>query len=256
MGAASDFEFRNRFWIFGGCFWLGFTTYWFGDQNAGASLVDALGHLSGVPPADWQYHAIFAAAAMFCLANAAIRTWATSYLKASVMVDHQLHTKNLVADGPYRFVRNPLYFGNILLAVGIGFMASRIGFFILVIAMIVFSYRLILREEAGIASAQGDSYRAYCAAVPRLVPSLSPKLPPAGAQPNWIDAFLGEAFMWVMALAVVVFAISLRQVLFFVVLGSSFVVYGICYAAIVKRQKKGTAGAQSLDAEHPPRQVG
>ena len=44
--------------------------------------------------------------------------------------------------------------------------------------------------------------------------------------------------MWILALSVVVFAITLKQRIFFVVLGSAFVVYAICYAVIRKREKK------------------
>lgn len=137
----------------------------------------------------------------------------------------------------YRYVRNPLYFGNILLAIGFGLMASRIGFVILVLGMLLFDYRLILREEAGIAMNQGDSFRAYCAAVPRLLPSLRPQLASGGRVPNWPDGFLGEAFMWVMVASVATFAITLNMNVFFVVLASSFVVYAICLAIIKRRHK-------------------
>jgi hypothetical protein len=44
--------------------------------------------------------------------------------------------------------------------------------------------------------------------------------------------------MWVLALSVVTFAVTLNQRVFFVVLGSAFVVYAICYAVIRTRQKK------------------
>ena len=54
----------------------------------------------------------------------------------------------LLADGPYRYVRNPLYLGNIFMAVGIGLMASRTGFFILSLGMTLFVFRLILREQS------------------------------------------------------------------------------------------------------------
>lgn len=255
MGA-SDFEFKYRFWIFGAPFWLAFLTYSFGDQNAGAALVDGLARLRGTPAADWRYHIIFGIAALFCIAGAAVRTWATAYLKSEVMVDKQLHTSRLVADGPYRYVRNPLYFGNIVLAIGFGLMATRIGFFILVIGMTVFSYRLILREEAGIEAAQGESYRAYCAAVPRLLPALRPRVPSSGATPNWGDGFLGEAFMWTLAASVAAFSITLKQVVFFAVVGSAFVVHFICYAIISKRSKRKAADAQSSSAERPTKSVG
>jgi protein-S-isoprenylcysteine O-methyltransferase Ste14 len=238
MLAASDFEFKSRFWIFGAIFGIAFFSYSFDHQNAGAALVDWIARLRRAPTPDWEYHAIFAIAALFCIANAAVRTWGTAYLNPEVMVDMRLHTSRLVADGPYRYLRNPLYFGNILLAIGFGLMASRVGFCILVLGMIAFDYRLILREEAAISATQGDGYRAYCAAVPRLLPAIRPQLPSGGAMPNWKDGLLGEAFMWMLALSVVAFAITLSQTIFFVVLGSAYVVYGICYVVIIKRKKK------------------
>jgi hypothetical protein len=41
--------------------------------------------------------------------------------------------------------------------------------------------------------------------------------------------------MWVMAASVATFAITLNMNVFFVVLASSFVVYGICLAIIKRR---------------------
>ena len=233
--SASDFEFRYRFWIICALFGIAFSTYSIDAQNTGATLVQWIARLRGTTATDADYHAIFALAALFCIAAALVRTWGTAYLNPEVMVDGRMHTSRLVADGPYRYVRNPLYFGNILLAIGFGLMASRIGFVILVLGMLLFDYRPILREEAGLAIDQGDSFRAYRAAVPRLLPALRPQLASGGRVPNWPDGFLGEAFMWVMAASVATFAITLNMNVFFVVLASSFVVYGICLA-IIKRQ--------------------
>ena len=241
MGRASNFEFKYRFWIFGALFWVSFAVYSIDHQNSGAAMVDWIARSAGHTASDAAYHVIFAIAALFCIAAAALRTWGTAYLNPEVMVDNRLHTSRLVADGPYRQVRNPLYLGNILLAIGFGFMASRLGFCILVLGMIVYARRLILREEAGIAGSQGDSYRAYCAAVPRLWPSFRPRLPASGARPDWSGGLLGEAFMWVLATSVVAFAVSLNQKIFYVVLASSFAVYGICYLFIRKRNKGNTA---------------
>ena len=233
--AASDFEFRYRFWIFGALFGIAFSTYALDPQNTGATLVEWIARLRGTTAIEADYHAIFTVAALFCIAAALVRTWGTAYLNPEVMVDMQMHTSRLVADGPYRYVRNPLYFGNILLAFGFGLMASRIGFVILVLGMVLFDYRLILREEAGIAVSQGESFRAYCAAVPRLLPALGPQLPSGGHVPNWPGGFLGEAFMWVMAASVATFAITLNMKVYFVVLASSFAVYAVCLAIIKRR---------------------
>ena len=235
--ASSNFEFKYRFWIFGALFCVAFSSYSIDHQNTGAMLAEWIARLRGTTATTMDYHAIFAVAALFCIAAALVRTWGTAYLDPEVMVDMQMHSSRLVADGPYRYVRNPLYFGNILLAIGFGLMASRIGFAVLVLGMVAFDYRLILREEAGIAASQGDSFRAYCAAVPRLLPALRPKLPTGGGVPNWRGGLLGEAFMWVMAAAVVAFAITLNLNVYFVVVAAAFVVYAICLA-IIRRRKK------------------
>jgi len=49
--------------------------------------------------------------------------------------------------------------------------------------------------------------------------------------------------MWMLAASVVVFAITLSQTIFFVVLGSAYAVYAVCYAVIVKRKKRTSADA-------------
>jgi protein-S-isoprenylcysteine O-methyltransferase Ste14 len=237
MFAASNFEFKFRFWIFGFLFWIAFSTYAFDQQNSGAWIADQIANWSGALSGHAAAHLVFAVGALSCVAAASLRTWGTAYLNPEVMVDAQMHTTRLVADGPYRYVRNPLYLGNVFLAIGFGLMASRIGFAVLVLGILFFSYRLILREEAGILASQGESYRAYCAAVPRLFPSLVPKLPASGAKPKWGDGLLGEAFMWLLATSVIAFMITLNLKIFYFVLASAFIAYGLCYAVIRKRQK-------------------
>lgn len=238
MLAASNFEFRNRFWMIGAIFGVAFWVYAADHQTAGVVLAEWIAHLRGHTATDSDYRWVFAGASLFAIVAAAIRTWATAYLNSEVMIAKRVQTSRLVADGPYRYVRNPLYLGNILLAIGFGLMASRVGCAILIVGMTVFVYRLILREEAGIAARQGDSYRAYCAAVPRLLPALRPQLPSAKGAPSWADGFLGEAFMWVLAASLVAFTATLKQQVFFVLLGSSFVVYAACLAIIKLRHKR------------------
>jgi hypothetical protein len=149
------------------------------------------------------------------LAAAAIRTWASAYLHRQIVRDSLLHAERLVADGPYRWVRNPLYFGTILLAIGLGSMASRSGFVvlvfgILVFGILVFSYRLIFREEAQLLASQGETYRRYLKAFPPLWPSIIARVAPAGARPRWPQAFFGETFFWAFAAASIGFAATLN----------------------------------------------
>ena len=178
---ATKAEFENRFWIIGGVFSIGFVLYAFDHVNAAEALARLMVGPAGMSSsrAGYVIRAIFAAASLTVTAAALLRSWAEAYLKSSVVHDSALHSESLVADGPYRYVRNPLYLGNILLAAGMGTMASRAGFFFILIGMTLVVYRLILREEAGLAESQGAGFLRYCDAVPRLCPRCAPASPPA-----------------------------------------------------------------------------
>ena len=96
----SAFEFRNRFWMFGLIFGLGFWLYALDHVNSVQYLINiTIGANS--PHADLPARCALAFAAL-------PRTWARSYLRSDVMQDHDLREEKLVASGPYRHVRNPL----------------------------------------------------------------------------------------------------------------------------------------------------
>ena len=127
-----------------------------------------------------------------------------------------------------------------------GLMASRLGFAVLVLGNAVFVYRLIFREEAGLEAAQGENYSAYCAAVPRLIPALFPRVPSAGSVPNYAAGFLGELFFWAFTASLLVFAVTLNLKLYFCVIVSAFVVYTLSLIAIKRRGRRtGIANPES-----------
>lgn len=207
---ASEFEFRHRWWVIFFLFFVAFSAYSVDPVNSGAAIATWVARRLGTARADDSYRLVFACGAILLAFAAILRTWGTAYLQAEVMRDAKVHTERLVADGPYRYVRNPLYLGNILMAVAIGLMASRIGFLVLSLGMTVFVVRLLLREEAELARDRGESYRLYCAAVPRLVPSAVPLVPPAGNPPHWGQAFRAELMAWLMALSMAAFAATMN----------------------------------------------
>jgi len=224
---ATKAEFENRFWVIGGVFGIGFSLYVLDHVNAAVALT---GLIVGPAGMDTQrayqvVRGIFAAGSLAVAAAALLRSWAEDYLHSSVVHDSALHSENLVADGPYRYVRNPLYLGNILMAAGLGTMASRAGFFFIPIGMTLVVYRLILREEAGLAESQGAGFRRYCDAVPRLLPALRPGVPASGTRPNWLDGLTGETFMWGCAIGIAVFTVSLQLLHFWIVMGAGFAIY-------------------------------
>lgn len=213
---ATEFEFRHRFWVIFTVFAAGFAAYAVDRQSTSA----ALAHGSRIGT-----QAILGAGALLAAAAAALRTWASAFLRTPVVKDQQLHADRLVADGPYRYLRNPLYLGTLALAVCFGLMASRVGFLVIVGGLLIVVYRLIGREEAALARSQGSAYAAYRARVPRLWPALTPRVPASGARAAWGQAFAGELMMWAFALAAATFAVTLDRRLFYAFLVLGFIGY-------------------------------
>jgi protein-S-isoprenylcysteine O-methyltransferase Ste14 len=223
---ASEFEFNNRFWIIGVLFGLGFAPlYQLDHVNFAVGLLRWVAPSLNLdsPQGTIWVQVIFASAALLIFAAALLRTWATAYLRPEIVHDPDIHSEALLADGPYRWVRNPLYLGTILMTAGLGTMASRLGWVFLTVSMTVFQYRLIFREEAGLTTTQGESYRAYLRAVPRLFPALLPRVPSGTTKPRWGPALLGELFFWLFGLGVLCFAITLKLTPTLIMIGVALV---------------------------------
>jgi protein-S-isoprenylcysteine O-methyltransferase Ste14 len=243
---ATEFEFRYRFWLIALLYSAGFWCYAIDHVNAGEAMarrVAAHALESGRISERSLLRAVFALGALVVILAAVIRTWAAAYLRSEVVHDSHLHAEALVADGPYRYVRNPLYLGGVLLAIGFGLLASRLGFAFIVAGISLLYYRLTLREEAALLETQGQSYRQFLATVPRLVPSLQPRVPSAGAKPRWGQAFLGETFMWLFAFTASAFAATLSPRVFYLSLGLSLAGYWLTML-VVSRRRRNAALAQ------------
>jgi protein-S-isoprenylcysteine O-methyltransferase Ste14 len=84
-------------------------------------------------------------------------------------------TRNLVAVGPYRYVRNPMISGVALMLLGeaLFWSSTAVGLWaggFLIINHVYF----ILAEEPGLEQRFGDAYRDYKAHVPRWIPRARP----------------------------------------------------------------------------------
>jgi len=136
-------EFRHRSILNLIHFWIAFQLYSVDHTN----VVWAFVHWNN-PRGDSIARIVFGFAALLLGLAATLRTWAATYLRSEVVHDPALHTEALVADGPYRHVRNPLYLGTFLMSTGLGFLASRSGFVVLDAGAAIRILRLIGREEA------------------------------------------------------------------------------------------------------------
>jgi protein-S-isoprenylcysteine O-methyltransferase Ste14 len=237
---ATNWEFKNRAMLFGMVFAFTFPLYALDSQNSSATLANWFAPRFHMNP-DRLAQLLIGCGALVLVVAAFIRTWASAYLHAEVVYASEVKTQTLVADGPYRFVRNPLYLANALMAIALGAMMSRLGSIVAILVMLLFCYRLIFREEADLRTTQGDSYQRYCAAVPRLLPALTPRTASSGRPANWRAGFKAEAWYWGFAASEVVFAITLKMVFFFVILTASILLFWVSTALFQKKPKDETA---------------
>ncbi len=233
---ATDFEFANRWWLFGVLFGAPFFTFAFDHAPFGLRIARLI-----APRAHWSIdttlHVVFGVAAGVLVVAALLRTWGSSYLGRDVVHDHDLRSESLRADGPFRHVRNPLYFGNILMAFAVGTIAPIAGCAIIIAAVTVYCYRLIGREEHELRATQGERYIAYFNAVPRLLPSLRPRTACTGATPDLRNGLAAEAYFWSFAFGLSAFAITLNILWFYGGLVASPLVSWLAGLALARSQR-------------------
>lgn len=99
----------------------------------------------------------------FGLGGLALMIWGFMTLQRhrTTVMPHQ-GVDHLVTDGPYRFRRNPIYLGEVLLMLGMAELTKNIWF---VIVALVFALLLtvlqIIPEERHLEAKFGDTYRDY-----------------------------------------------------------------------------------------------
>src|SRR5580700_1157202 len=111
---------------------------------------------------------------VLCFIGATIRYWASGYLRKD---------SRPAVGGPYGFVRNPLYLGTYLMALGTALAIENwalLGLMTVLFA-VVYHY-IILDEETKLHRIFGQSYSQYQASVPRFFPRIWPPLFPAPKQ--------------------------------------------------------------------------
>jgi len=136
--------------------------------------------------------AVIVCGALIAAMGAAFRIWGSAWLGHSVVLHSQMQSRSLMADGPYRYVRNPLYLGVVCMIAALSLLMPATGALFVLIAVPVFLYCLILGEEQFLVTQIGEPYRIYLRTVPRLFPRLRTTLTPTGNKPQWLQAALSE----------------------------------------------------------------
>ena len=197
---ATPFEFRFRFFILAILYLLGFAApwnYWLHlDSIRTWQLIAAWPARSGWISFSTATIVVLLLGIACALVGAFLRTWGTAYLSPSVVQDGAMHGEGVIAAGPFRYVRNPLYLGNLIHTFALALLMPPSGAMFCILAIGFFQLRLIAAEESFLTEKLGAPYLAYCAKVPRLIPAPTPRVAASTMQPKWPLAFLGEIYVW------------------------------------------------------------
>jgi protein-S-isoprenylcysteine O-methyltransferase Ste14 len=201
MGA-TKIEFRLRVTIITVIITLGFWAPWIEGWGIGRRIslwewlaleLSRLGivHFAVAVPL------VIAVAALIAAKGALLRIWGTAYLGSATVNHGEMMAGAVLADGPFRYVRNPLYLGSWCMFAAMAFLMPPTGALFVAVLITVFQMRLIYGEEAFLTGQLGEPYIDYLHAVPRLIPHLRAMLSrtgpaPSDRKPQWLHAFVGE----------------------------------------------------------------
>jgi len=140
-------------------------------------------------------------------AGEAVRVWAAGHL---------LKTKELITSGPYRYTRNPLYLGRLLILTGLCVMCRlpyNANWLMLVVGLAIFFGYYLPRKEriepARLRAVHGEAYERYFRAVPALIPTW--RAYPNASNLGWSsDRMLRNREVWMVVgiLAITIFLLQ------------------------------------------------
>jgi protein-S-isoprenylcysteine O-methyltransferase Ste14 len=148
---ASALEFRLRVLIHTVLIILGFWAPWIEYWHLGQriSLLEWLAlELSrlGVVSFAAATPFVIVLATLIAALSVWLRVWGTAYLNPDIVYAGNMNADSVMSGGPYRYVRNPLYLGVILMVAAMAFAMPVSGAILVLILAPLFDFRLILGE--------------------------------------------------------------------------------------------------------------
>jgi protein-S-isoprenylcysteine O-methyltransferase Ste14 len=111
-------------------------------------------------------------AVVFGVAGITLGVWGerTFHAAGTEVMPASATNKKVVTSGPFRFTRNPMYSGLVLIALGIAFYAATLPFFAVPpLVFLLCNYAFIPFEEAKMRAQHGDLYTDYIHRVRRWI---------------------------------------------------------------------------------------
>jgi len=242
---ASAIEFRLRMAINASIIILGFWAPWIEAWGIGKriSLIEWLAlQLSRLGVASFSFSTVslIILAVLFAASGVAFRISGTAWLGPTTVNSIDMIAGNIMASGPYRFVRNPLYIGLWCMAAAMAFLMPATGALFSLVLITVFMTRLTLGEEAFLTRQLGQPYLTYLQAVPRFIPRLRGAPASSAAKPDWLRASLTELTPVGVLLGIAVFSrnydLALAGRIILIFFGASLIARAFLPVALVNSE--------------------
>jgi protein-S-isoprenylcysteine O-methyltransferase Ste14 len=199
---ASYLLFRLRMWIQIVIVAIGFWAPWlylpslgvfdFGQRISTLEWLALEISRTGIVRFTYATPIVIVAGAFAAALGALFRVLGAAYLGYFTVHHAEMQAGGVMAAGPYRYVRNPLYIGGWFMMLAISLLMPPTGALFTVVLVTIFYTYTIRGEEAFLSGQLGEPYREYLRAVPRIIPRLRSSLPQAAAQSHWLIALLTE----------------------------------------------------------------
>ena len=123
-----------------------------------------------------------------------IRFWGVAYAGGATRT-RKVGANMLVTNGPFAFVRNPLYIGNMFIYSGAGIISNTCLPWLILVIWIFFGiqyYLIVKLEEEKLQELFGNSYLEYKNKVPRFLPQFHPFKAENPVKPDFKNALRSE----------------------------------------------------------------
>ena len=142
MGA-TKIEFRLRMAIMAVILTLGFSAPWMGPWQTGPRTPLVMGlalELSrhGLVTFSVGLPLVFVLATLTAAKGMVFRVWGAAYMGPAIVIHGRMRGDALVASGPYRYVRNPLYIGLWAMTAALAFLMPPTGALFVFLAVPLF----------------------------------------------------------------------------------------------------------------------
>jgi S-adenosylmethionine-diacylglycerol 3-amino-3-carboxypropyl transferase len=145
------------------------TISFLGFRNS-SSIIETAGSWFGLS-AQLSVHYGYLFVAFLVLIATLIRMWAGSILSSKTVMAFKIQNSKLTFSGPYNFVRNPIYFADLIAFSALSLCLRPVGLLIPVLIWLHY-YQLIKYEEEKLISRFGNTYYEYIRSVPGLSPGI------------------------------------------------------------------------------------